>query len=289
VKPIATERARSKRAVLRHVCCGLGPRDRPFPERHEGWTVALVQRGAFAYRAHDVRRPRDLREGWLLLGRDGADYECGHPTSGGDECLALEVSAALVEDVRSAVRLGGRDPFPTSVLPPVARVVAELAAADRVLSAPGGERAADVDAIALAVVEAVLGACGAGSPRAREPSARDHERVAAALDAIDERPEQPWALGDLAELVDASPFHFARAFRAVVGTTPHRYLVAARLRRAARLLLDTSRRVTDVAYEVGFGDLSNFVHTFRREMGSTPAAYRTRGRGGGGRRDILRG
>ena len=83
-------------------------------------------------------------------------------------------------------------------------------------------------------------------------------------------------LGDLAALVGASPFHFARAFRAIVGAPPHRYLVAARLRRAALLLLETQRPVTDVAYEVGFGDLSNFVHAFRREMGASPREFRTR-------------
>lgn len=236
----------------------------------------MVRRGAFAYRAHDERRARDLRAGWLLLGRDGAEFECGHPACGGDDCMSLDIASALVEDVRSAVRLGGRDPFPASVVPPVPRVVGELAAADRLLRSGGS---IDADALAMVVVEAVLGACGAEPASARPPSGRDRERVRAALDAIDEHPEQPWALADLAALVDASPYHFARAFRAIVGTTPHRYVIAARLHRAAVLLLDTRRQVTDVAYAVGFGDLSNFMHTFRREMGATPRAFRTRGRG----------
>jgi AraC-like DNA-binding protein len=98
------------------------------------------------------------------------------------------------------------------------------------------------------------------------------------LDAIDAQPDAAWALGDLARHVGASPFHFARAFRAIVGTTPHRYIVAARLRRAALLLLDTRRKITDIAFDVGFGDLSNFVHTFHREMGATPRDFRARGR-----------
>jgi AraC-like DNA-binding protein len=183
------------------------------------------------------------------------------------------VSASLLEDARAGARLAGRVPFPASVLPPVPRVLGAIAAAERALRA--GETI-DCDALALAVIEAVLAACGAEAPRAREPSPRDRERVRAALDAIDASPEQTWALGDLAVLTGASPFHLARSFRAIVGTTPHQYLIAARLRRAALLLLDTQKRITHVAYDAGFGDLSNFVHTFRRAMGATPRDFRAR-------------
>lgn len=274
MRPTTSERARSRRTVVYDVCCGLGPSDRPYPERHDGWTIALVRRGTFAYRAHDARRARELRDGWLLLGRHSAEYECRHPTCGGDECTAIEIDAALLEDVRSATRLGGRELFPASVLPPVPRIAAELAIADRILRRGGS---IDADALAMIAMEAILDACGAEPARAREPSARDRERVRAALDAIDDRPEAPWPLGELAALTGASPFHFARAFRTIVGTTPHRYVIAARVRRAAAMLLDTSRPVTQVAYDVGFGDLSNFIHTFRREIGATPRQLRARG------------
>ncbi|HEX9602943.1 MAG TPA: helix-turn-helix domain-containing protein [Myxococcales bacterium] len=68
-------------------------------------------------------------------------------------------------------------------------------------------------------------------------------------------------------------------------TTPHQYLVGARLRRAARLLLTTSLPVTEVALEAGFGDLSNFIRTFRRAAGRSPRAFRLRGAPGRGRPD----
>jgi AraC-like DNA-binding protein len=67
-----------------------------------------------------------------------------------------------------------------------------------------------------------------------------------------------------------------RVFRAAVGTTPHQYLLGARLRRAAALLLDTSHSVTRIAYDVGFEDLSNFVRTFHREVGCSPSVFRKR-------------
>ena len=56
----------------------------------------------------------------------------------------------------------------------------------------------------------------------------------------------------------------------MLGVTPHQYLVRSRLRHAARLLADDDSAVTDIAYDVGFGDLSNFVRTFHRAAGVSP-------------------
>ncbi|XXT60555.1 helix-turn-helix domain-containing protein [Sorangium sp. So ce590] len=56
-------------------------------------------------------------------------------------------------------------------------------------------------------------------------------------------------------------------------------LVRARLRRAARLLADGARSITDIALDVGFGDLSNFVRTFHRAAGVSPRGFRRAARG----------
>jgi AraC-like DNA-binding protein len=61
--------------------------------------------------------------------------------------------------------------------------------------------------------------------------------------------------------------------------SPHQYLVSSRLRRAARLLAEDTRAITDVAFDVGFGDLSNFVRTFRRAAGASPREFRRKARG----------
>jgi AraC-like DNA-binding protein len=68
-------------------------------------------------------------------------------------------------------------------------------------------------------------------------------------------------------------------FERVLGVTPHQYLVRARLRQAARLLADDSLSITQIAYDVGFGDLSNFVRTFRRAAGVSPRGFRQAARG----------
>jgi AraC-like DNA-binding protein len=65
----------------------------------------------------------------------------------------------------------------------------------------------------------------------------------------------------------------------VVGVTPHQYLVRCRLRHAARLLAEDARSVTDIAYQVGFTDLSNFVRSFHRAAGVSPGGFRKAARG----------
>ena len=68
--------------------------------------------------------------------------------------------------------------------------------------------------------------------------------------------------------------------------TPHQYLVRSRLRHAARLLADGARSITDVAFNVGFGDLSNFVRTFHRAAGVSPRSFRQAAKGD---RELFRG
>ena len=68
-------------------------------------------------------------------------------------------------------------------------------------------------------------------------------------------------------------------FSKVLGVTPHQYLLRVRLRRAARLLADDSRSITDVAFDAGFADLSNFVRTFHRAAGVSPREFRRASKG----------
>ncbi len=96
---------------------------------------------------------------------------------------------------------------------------------------------------------------------------------------IDAHSHQQIDLDAAAAQADISPFHFLRLFSSVLGVTPHQYLVRSRLRHAARLLADDDLSVTDVAYDVGFGDLSNFVRTFHRAAGVSPRKFREASRG----------
>ena len=127
---------------------------------------------------------------------------------------------------------------------------------------------ADLDEVGYLLAELVV-AHAAGIPALEVAPHPSHVlSIGDAMDLIDRSCRRPLALADVDSAVGFSPFHFLRVFRRVTGTTPHQYLIGARIRLAARLLLDTDRPVTEVAYDVGFEDLSNFVRTFHRAIGS---------------------
>ena len=65
----------------------------------------------------------------------------------------------------------------------------------------------------------------------------------------------------------------------VIGMTPHQYVLRMRMHRAAVRLRLSDEPVSTIAFDAGFNDLSTFNRRFRRIMGASPSAYRTRAAG----------
>lgn len=95
---------------------------------------------------------------------------------------------------------------------------------------------------------------------------------------IAEQLHEDLSLADLAELVDLSPYHFARAFKASTGLPPHRYGMMLRVDRAKELLVGTGLSITEIAYACGFASSQHMATVFRRLVGTTPKEYRRQGR-----------
>ena len=81
-------------------------------------------------------------------------------------------------------------------------------------------------------------------------------------------------LGQLAQVVGMSSFHFAREFKKATGTTPHQYLIKFRVDRAKTLLADNHLPLVEVGLRAGFSHQSHFTRLFRRLTGTTPHLYR---------------
>jgi AraC-like DNA-binding protein len=75
-----------------------------------------------------------------------------------------------------------------------------------------------------------------------------------------------------------SQFHFQRLFAHAFGETPHEFVTGQRIAQAKKLLLDGSRDVTDVCFEVGYESLGSFSTRFRSLTGLSPAAFRREAR-----------
>ncbi len=100
---------------------------------------------------------------------------------------------------------------------------------------------------------------------------KHHERVKSVMTA---HCLSPLSVADYAALAAMSLSAFKRHFRSLYAESPGRWLARTRLRHARSLLLTSDRPVTDICYDCGFGDLSNFIRAFRRLYGSPPAVFR---------------
>ena len=98
--------------------------------------------------------------------------------------------------------------------------------------------------------------------------------VATALAAIHADPVRPWTLTSLAGTVGLSRAAFAARFTDRVGEPAMRYLLSLRMQRAKTLLQDQQATVAAVATQVGYQSDVAFAAAFKREVGSSPGAYR---------------
>lgn len=254
------------------VVCTAGPRDRPFEERHEGVSVAVVSAGSFRYRAAAGRAL--LAPGALLLGNAGSCFECGHEHGVGDRCLAFQFTPACFEQVLAAVPGARRAAFDRASLPPLAALAPLLAEAE---AARDEADAAAFEELAPRLAGAVAAILAGAPPASRPPTAGEARRITAALRRIEAAADAPLPIGVLAAEAAMSPYHFIRTFRQVAGMTPHQFVLRTRMHRAATRLRRGGDSVTAIALAAGFNDISTFNRRFRQVMGMSPRAWRRRG------------
>ena len=92
-------------------------------------------------------------------------------------------------------------------------------------------------------------------------------------DYIEEHLESEITMAQLARQAMFSPWHAYRLFREYVGLTPAEYIRRLRLSRSALWLRDGKCRVTDAAFDLGFGSVDGYTRAFFREFGCNPGVY----------------
>ena len=259
------------------VICTSGPDDRPFEERHASVAIALVTAGTFQYRSAGSREL--MTPGSLMLANAGQSFECGHEHGLGDRCLSFHYDPDYFESLAADAAGGSRARPARGVLPsfrplrlPPLRPLSALAArACAGLTGSGNvsweELTVQLAARTVQIAGGFTSGTGAVSPAATA-------RVTRAVRRIERDPCDGLSLSELAREARLSPYHFLRTFQRLTGVTPHQYVLRTRLREAAVRLAAEPGRVADVAFDSGFGDVSNFNHAFRAEFGVSPRGYR---------------
>lgn len=250
--------------------CATAPDEKPYTELHGDHSISYVRKGTFGYSLRG--QTHELVAGSVLVGHPGDEFMCTHDHHiCGDECLAFHMTPEIVETIDDKAdiwRLGGLPPLPELM------VIGELAQ-----GAAEGRNDIGLDEIGLIFASRFVNIATGHKRRTQSAPARDRRRAVEAAMWMDAHSDTEIDLDSAAKEAGLSPFHFLRLFSNVLGVTPHQYLVRSRLRHAARLLGQDTRPITDIAFDVGFGDLSNFVRTFHRAAGVSPRAFRQAAKG----------
>jgi AraC-like DNA-binding protein/ligand-binding sensor protein len=102
----------------------------------------------------------------------------------------------------------------------------------------------------------------------------EHPVVQKAREYIEKNKGDAISLASVAQAAGASVFHFSKIFHKSTGLTFTDYVSRVRLNDARTQLLNPSRRVSEIAYEVGFQSLTQFNRTFKRVFGQSPTKFR---------------
>jgi AraC family transcriptional regulator len=255
---------------VRYFFCGCGPDDPPYEEVHQDTCLGAVLSGFFSYQtAHSTNA---MSAGAILLGNKGHPYQCGHEHSRGDVSLVFAVDHSLLEaaldfaDSRSSTA-----EFALAYLPATPNLSVTIGRAQAAAAARNGFW---LEEIVHTLVASAM--CPDFNPFFEKfsPSSKDMGRASDVIQFIEKNYSSHLTLAELADIAGVSSFHFVRIFRAVTGITPYQFVMRLRLREAATQLLRTKNPITDIAFQVGYGDLSRFIRTFKAASGLSPSGFR---------------
>ena len=235
-------------------------------ELHTRASLSYVRRGSFG--CETLGCHRELIPGSFLVGYPGDEYKCTHEHhDGGDECLSIQLAADVADEL-----CGMSSTWRIGALPPVAELAVAAELVQRAITRRDG---IGVDEAGLALVARFIRTRRGLSYAPQRLSAGIRRRMVQIAEWLSANSAERIDLAAAAARAGLSPYHFLRSFKAVLGVSPHQFLVRTRLRVAANRLLDKQDvSVTAIALEVGFEDLSNFVRTFHRAAGISPGAFR---------------
>ncbi|MHA0855613.1 cupin domain-containing protein [Paenibacillus sp. CMAA1364] len=116
-------------------------------------------------------------------------------------------------------------------------------------------------------------------PRTIKLNNKNDNRVQITLDYMLNNYKRNISVEELSEMVNISSTTLRRLFKQDTGKSPSEFLIQLKMTEAAKKILETDERISDIAYMVGIEDPNYFSRTFKKHFGVTPYTYRQRVRG----------
>lgn len=108
-----------------------------------------------------------------------------------------------------------------------------------------------------------------------DKNSHENGRIAVTKAYINEHFSEDISLTRLSEMACMTPSAFSRFFKIKTGVTLSDYIIDVKLGNAARLLVDSPKNISEICYECGFNNQSNFNRIFKSKRGLTPREFRS--------------
>jgi len=102
--------------------------------------------------------------------------------------------------------------------------------------------------------------------------------ICRAVDFVETHLKEEIAVADMADAAGYSLYHFCRTFNSLVHHTPYDYLMRRRLSESARELVETDKRIVDIAFDYRFNSPETYSRAFKRMFGVQPSQWKEHGR-----------
>jgi AraC-like DNA-binding protein len=100
------------------------------------------------------------------------------------------------------------------------------------------------------------------------------EKIKGVLDYINMSYQEEITLDSLSNVANLNKFYLCRIFREVLHLSPIEYINKIRVEKASELLRNTDMSISEIAFEVGYNNISYFIKNFKKFMNITPLQYR---------------
>lgn len=110
--------------------------------------------------------------------------------------------------------------------------------------------------------------------RPSDHSSDEQDPISRTITYMRQKLDKTLTLEELAQLAGMSTSHYSAVFRKKVQSAPITFFTFLKIQHACRLLQDTSLRIKEVAYQIGYDDPYHFSRVFTGMMGSSPRNFR---------------
>jgi len=236
--------------------------------------IQLSAKGRWEFKTNGAFEPIELQPGQAFLVQADVPFSCRARSTGEMLVVSIDPKFLLWSSHDLLAHPGSVELRHGEVIDDaLVRSVGQALKREAESNYPGGRSYGEALATALAVH--IVRQFSVEPALAREPRrglGRAHLRKV--MEFVAAHLSEEISLQAMADVVDLSPFHFARRFKQTMNVSPHQYVIQCRVERARERLQNSRDTIAQIAQSVGFCDQSHLTTHFRRVFGVTPKVYR---------------